>query len=252
MKKKLIIIILLLFLVVGCGKDVVKIESKAERDAKREIANVEDINKENIQESLDYISKYLNGIRKNSGNYGTLYRHVYKINYICSKDSSLKENKVCKVGSLSKYYIDSPKKDYIKEVNDLLDEIDDSNEINSLIEKYHSTVSYKSDLDEIKEKVLIESKTEGFITKEKLNKATDYLLANYSKPFANSEVLYKLTYYTEYLSKVGSIKKENELIEFSNLVKKYITTQDEKTKQDIESRISKIENKKNELIKELL
>ena len=252
MKKKLIIIVLLLFLVVGCGKDIVRIESKAERDAKRELANVEDINKENIQESLDYISKYLNGIKKTSGNYGTLYRHVYKINYICSKDSSFKENKVCKVGSLSTDYINNHKRQTIKEINDLLDEIDDSNEIKELVEKYHSKVSYKSDLDEIKEKVLKESKTEGFITKDKLTKATNYLLDNYSKPFADSEVLYKITYYTEYLSKVGSLKKENELITFSNLVKEYINNQDEKTKQKIESKINNIESKKEQLIKELL
>ena len=96
------------------------------------------------------------------------------------------------------------------------------------------------------------SEDKGFITKDKLTKATNYLLDNYSKPFADSEVLYKITYYTEYLSKVGSLKKENELITFSNLVKEYINNQDEKTKQKIESKINNIESKKEQLIKELL
>ena len=61
-----------------------------------------------------------------------------------------------------------------------------------------------------------------------------------------------MTYYTEYLSKVGTMKKENELIIFSNLVKKYMTTLTEKDKQNIESKIHNIERKKEQLIKDLL
>lgn len=252
MKKKLIIITILLFLLVGCGKNTEKIESKAERDAKNELLNVENINSEKIKESLDYISKYIEDMRKTNGNYGALYKHVYKINTICEKNSSLKDNKVCQVGKLSLSYVDNRKKKDLEEIRSLLKEIENSNEINSLLDIYHSTVSYKSNLEEVQKKILNESKTEGFITKEKITKATDFILANYNKPFANSEVLYKMTYYTEYLSKVGTMKKENELIIFSNLVKKYMTTLTEKDKQNIESKIHNIESKKEQLIKDLL
>ncbi len=252
MKKKIIIITILLFLLVGCGKNVEKIESKAERDVKNELLNVENISNEKIKESLDYISKYIEDMRKTNGNYGALYKHVYKINTICEKNSSLKTNKVCQVGKLSTTYIDNRKKKDLEEIRSLLKEIENSNEINSLLDIYHSTVSYKSNLEEVQKKILNESKTEGFITKEQITKAADYILANYSKPFSNSEVLYKMTYYTEYLSKVGSMKKENELIIFSNLVKKYMTTLDERDKQNIESKVNGIEGKKEQLIKDLL
>ena len=252
MKKKLIIITILLFLLVGCGKNIEKIESKAERDVKNELLNVENINNDKIKESLEYISKHIEDMRKTNGNYGALYKHVYKINTICEKNTTLKDNKVCQVGKLSLSYINNHKKKDLEEIRSLLKEIDNSNEINSLLDTYHSTVSYKSNLESVQEKLLKESKTEGFITKEKITKAADYILANYSKPFANSEVLYKMTYYTEYLSKVGAMKKENELITFSNLVKKYMTTLSEKDKQNIESKINNIESKKEQLIKALL
>ena len=120
-----------------------------------------------------------------------------------------------------------------------------------LFKNINKLASSKTNLDGIVEKVSLESRTEGFITEEKINKAINFIYANYNKPYANAEVLDKLLYYTEYLNKVGAMKKNNAITDLSKLVRQYMNDQEDATKKDIEAKIKYVKEHQDSLIKEL-
>ncbi len=252
MKKKLLIILVLLLFLVGCGNKIKKIEEAAAKEVKTELKNIEKINTKEIDSIIDYIDKNIDTIKRNSDNYKTFYKNVLIINTICSKDSSLKDNNVCKLGSLTSDYLKKQNKKDLTKIKDLIKEIKKSNDVSNFINLYYTKVMSNDNLAEIVEKVSLESRTEGFITEEKIDKALLFIFTNYNKPFANSEVLDKTLYYTEYLNKVGSMKKNNEIIELSKLVRQYVNDQDENTKKEIEAKIKYVKEHKDRLIKELV
>ena len=251
MKKKLLIILVLLLFIVGCGNKIKKIEEAAQKEVKTELQSVENINIKQINNIIDYIDKNVDSIKKNSDNYKTFYKDVLILTTLCSKDSSLKDNNVCQLGSLTSEYLKSFNKKDLTKIKDKLNEIKKSNDVSNFINTYYTKVSSKTNLDEIVEKVSLESRTEGFITEEKINKALNFIYANYNKPYANAEVLEKLLYYTEYLNKVGAMKKNNAITELSKLVRQYMNDQEESTKKDIEAKIKYVKEHQDSLIKEL-
>ena len=252
MKKKLLIILVLLLLVSGCGNKIKKIEEAAEKEVKTELKNIENINIKQINGIIEYIDSNIDSIKRNSDNYKTFYKNVLILNTLCSRDSSLNDNNVCKLGSLTSTYLKKFNKKDLAKIKDLLSEIKKSNDVSAFVNNYYTKVVSNTNISEIAEKVSKESRTEGFITEEKINKALTYLFANYNKPFANSEVVDKLLYYTEYLNKVGAMKKNNAITELSKLVRQYMKDQDENTKKEIENKIKEVKEDKDNLIKELV
>ena len=251
MKKKILIILILLLFIVGCGNKIKKIEEAAQKEVKTELQSIENINIKEINNIIDYIDKNVDSIKRNSDNYKTFYKDVLILTTLCNKDSSLKNNNVCQLGSLTSTYLKSFNKKDLTKVKDKLKEIKKSNDVNNFINAYYTKVGAQTNLQEIIDKVSLESRTEGFITEDKINKALTYLFNNYSKPFANAEVLDKLLYYTEYLNKVGAMKKNNEIIELSKLVRQYMNDQNDETKKSIETKIQYVKEHKDSLIKEL-
>ncbi len=252
MKKKLLLIIVLLLFLAGCGNKIKKIEDAAAKEVNAELKNIENINIKEINNIIEYIDKNVESIKKNSDNYKTFYKNVLILNTLCDRNSSLRNNNVCKLGTLTKDYLQKFNKKDLTKIKDLLSEIKKNNDINTFVNTYYTKVVSNTNLTEIEAKVSKEARTAGFVAEDKIDKALTYIFNNYNKPFANSEVVDKLLYYTEYLNKVGMMKKNNAITELSKLVRQYMNNQDPETKKAIEEKIKEVEDNKNNLIKELV
>ena len=250
MKKIIILLVLLIsiLLVPGCKKIDNLIED-GQSKVNDYIKETKDISKETITESVDYIlKKFDKKINKEYIYHATLLNTISKNNFV-------KDCKITELASNAYNYILDKTEDNKDKLEDIVREVkkDKDKLIDDFYNKYKNYIESNAKLVASKTKLIVELREKDSINSKKINKAIDYILLHYKKPFANEEVLDKCIYYSMYLDTIGTKKGiDNDVIKIGKNMKKYIQEQNDKYISKIDEIKDNVNTNKNTLVEEII
>lgn len=238
MKNKILIITLIcfIFLLSGCNNKTEKAYNEAKKNVTQEIKDTENISSDKISESLTYITNNYEDVRKASDNYQDIVQYAEYLEQISSKNETLKEHIVYKIGYSAKKYLKSFSTKDKKELESYLTQIERtetiSKEFNNL---YHQEITVKENNTKATNKIEKVFKEQNAVNQEKIQKAVSYINTNYENPQKNSEVSEKISYYAEYLNEIGTNSKctNHVLVKLGTLTKNYLKDQNKNNQNKI-------------------
>ena len=253
MKKiiKIMTIILILICITACGTDNSELITNQEYEVTNKISDVENVTANNIKESFEYINANI----EKTKNKEVLEKLAYHANYLSiigNKSELNKTHALTNLGNTTKTYLIKLNKKDKKEVDKLLNDIEDN--IDELSEDFYSNYHIIITINESIKKSEIEVASDLIDSKKfntnNISKAIDYISTYINDPLKNSEVIEKIIYYGEYLLQTGVKIPENEITLLGKYTKEYLKNLDNENKKNALNILNEINKDRKNKIEE--
>ena len=245
MKKRIIILlIILIFLTSGCNNKE-KIEETTTTKVNTTISDITNITPDHIKESYIYIKDNYQNYKKDD-----IYENLlYHIKYLEELGKYSKENELTILADNVSNYLKKSNKENKQKIIKIIEEIEEDEE-NIIKEIYNNYLKLKTIKEIVEKQTLIvegDLNDKNLKTVSNINKAIDYLSKHGQNPFKNDEILEKSIYYSMFLSNQG--KKENNITKLGQKMYNYITTLDEKEKDEFTTILNSINKNQQSQVK---